>query len=72
MRIMRVIHAGSVSLALSLPMIALGGGCDGASSTPTEVKETPADAAARGKNIQDAYKSNPPDAAKKAAAAGKK
>jgi hypothetical protein len=72
MRIIRVIHAASVSLALSLPMIALGGGCDGGGGgAPPAAKETPEDAAARGKTIQDAYKANPPDSAKKAAAAGK-
>ncbi len=69
MRIIRVIHAGSFSIALALAMIGLGGGCDDTSSTnkTTTIKEDPKEAAARGKTISEAYKANPPDSAKKAA-----
>jgi hypothetical protein len=65
MRIIRVIHAGSVSLALSLPMIVLGGCDGGGSSVPTTAPETPAEAEARAKNIRDAYKAAPPSSATK-------
>ncbi len=69
MRIIRLVHAGSVSLALALPMLTVGGGCDGGGgSAPPSVKESPEDAAARGKLIQDAYKTHPPETVKKAAA----
>ena len=69
MRIIRIVHAGSVAFALSLPMVGLGGGCDsGSGSAPTSAKETPQDAATRQKTIEEAYKSNPTDAAKKAGA----
>ncbi len=62
MRIIRMVHAGSISFALSLPLLALGGGCDsGSSSVPPSAKETPEEAAARGKLISDAYKANPPN-----------
>ncbi len=62
MRIIRLVHNGSVSLALALPLLALGGGCDGGSSSaPPSVKETPEEAAARGKLISEAYKQNPPN-----------
>ncbi len=62
MRIIRVIQAGSVSLALALPMLALGGGCDGGggSSAPS-VKESAEDAAARSSHIAEMYKQNPPN-----------
>jgi hypothetical protein len=72
MRIIRFVHAASVSLALSLPMMALSGCDGGGGSAAPSVKETPEDAAARGKMISDAYKTNPPDSAKKTEAAGKK
>jgi hypothetical protein len=62
MRIIRMVHNGSVSFALALPLLALGGGCDGGSSSaPTSIKETPEEAAARGKLISEAYKANPPN-----------
>ena len=70
MRIIRVLHAGSYSIALALAMIGLGGGCDGSSSNvPTSVKETPQDAASRQKTIEDAYKSK--DSPQKKPATGK-
>jgi hypothetical protein len=74
MRIIRIVHAGSVAFALSLPMVGLCGGCDsgGSGSGPTSAKETLDEAKARGKTIQDAYKTNPPDSAKKVESAGKK
>jgi hypothetical protein len=62
MRIIRMVHKGSVSFALALPLLALGGGCDGGSSSaPASVKETPEEAAARGKHISEMYKQNPPN-----------
>jgi hypothetical protein len=61
MRIIRVLHAAFFSLAFSLVMIGLGGGCgDAAPPTGTVVKEAPGEAEARAKNISNAYKANPP------------
>jgi hypothetical protein len=61
MRILRVLHASSLSLAFSLVMIGLGGGCgDAAPPTGTVVKEAPGEAEARAKNISNAYKTSPP------------
>jgi hypothetical protein len=65
---LRVASAGSVALYLSLPLVTLGGGCDGASSTPATVQESPQEARDRQKTIEDAYKSSPPDSAKRSSA----
>ena len=73
MRILRAVHAGSLSLAFCLPVLALGGGCDGgAGSSAPSVKETPEDAAARGKTIAEAYKSDPARKKQMEAVTGKK
>ena len=60
MHIRRMIHVGSVSLALAAPLLVLGG-CDsgGGGSGTSVAKETPQDADARAKMISDAYKSKP-------------
>jgi hypothetical protein len=64
---LRFASAGSVALYLSLPLVTLGGGCDGASSAPATVQESPQEAKDRQKTIEEAYKKSPPDSVKKAA-----
>lgn len=58
MRILRVLHAGTYSIALAGAMIGLGGGCgDSPPPSGTVVKEAPGDAEARTKLISEKYKS---------------
>jgi hypothetical protein len=61
MRIIRILNAGSFSIALGLAMTGLGGGCDNTTSNaPVVIKEDPKEAADRQKLISEQYKSNPP------------
>jgi hypothetical protein len=61
MRFIRVLHTGSLSLVFSLSMIGLSGGCgDDKAADKTVTKEDPKVVEDRIKNIESAYKANPP------------